>query len=618
MEALPQPRCTADDEACDALCADRPLLAVVPTAEPLPGPSYSGASRASGAAAQQAKREQQQHIVQLYSLRSHCKSRTLSFSSEVLGLQASGRLLVVALRGQLQAFDAATLQHTFSCLTYVPPPPPLRQASRGGSVAVGQRQAAQQQQQFVTEGLASSTSSAGSEAAYQLQTSGGAAADAAAAQPPAATLAPFALGPRWLAYAADTPVPAASGQAVAQRLPLARRDSAGSRASGGAEGEAGSGTGLTRAAVADAALQVGLWDVWWAAVLPVLLCLCMAQVPYCFTAPPLPAPATSLSPPADPQAAAKGGQQLRAGLTAVGSASFRYLSQQYTSWRQGPLDQVQQQREADVAEASAGGRAAAWWEQDGVVSSLRVHGICKLLANAAHVQPSVKQRAHCALPPHPTAPQADAAVAGTVVVRDVASRLVVAHFRAHTSPLAALQFSPCGRLLATASTAGHSINVFAVVPPPLLPGSAAGEDGGFGSGLGAGGGLAGHAVWLYRLYRGVTPASIRGIAFAPDASWVAVSSGRGTTHVFHTPAAAPGASGAGAAQQQQAQQQAGTAAETAVLGCPPKLSAVARARKPGLLSGGVAGAATSAARNLYAGQPAGEPWGASAAQAAGC
>lgn len=229
-----------------------------------------------------------------------------------------------------------------------------------------------------------------------------------------------------------------------------------------------------------------------------------------------------------------------------------------------------------------------------------------LLVNAAHVQPSVKLHSHCA-----TVLQADAAVAGTVVVRDAASRLVVAHFRAHTSPLAALQFSPCGRLLATASTAGHSINVFSVVPSPLLPGLAAGEGGSFGSGLGAGGGLAGHAVWLYRLYRGVTPASIRGIAFAPDASWVAVSSGRGTTHVFHTPAAAPGASGAGAAQQQQAQQQASTAAETAVLGCPPKLSAVARARKPGLLSGGVAGAATSAARNLYAGQPAGEPWGGS-------
>lgn len=194
-------------------------------------------------------------------------------------------------------------------------------------------------------------------------------------------------------------------------------------------------------------------------------------------------------------------------------------------------------------------------------------------------------------------------MAGTVVVRDAASRLVVAHFRAHTSPLAALQFSPGGCLLATASTAGHSINVFRVVPPP--PGSAAAADGGPSGGPSGGSGAAGHAVWLYRLYRGVTPAAIRGIAFAPDASWVAVSSGRGTTHLFHTPATVPGSAALALAQPQQA---GAAAAETGVLGCPPKLPAMGRARKPGLLSAGVAGAASSAARNLYSGQSAGEAW----------
>ncbi len=255
---LPPPRCSGDEEACDALCGDRPLLAVVPATEP-PSLALGAAGRPSAVGAAQPQPQPQQHLVQLYGLRSHGFCRTLSFSSEVLGLQASGRLLVVALRGQLQAFDAATLQHTFSCLTYVPPPPPLRQASRGGGAAAGRRQ-----QQFVTEGLSSSTSSAGREAAYQQQqaAAGSAAGDTAGAQAPALALAPFALGPRWLAYAADTPVPAVSGQAVAQRLPLARRDSGSSRANGGAEGEGGSGTGLTRAAVADAALQVGCrWHV---------------------------------------------------------------------------------------------------------------------------------------------------------------------------------------------------------------------------------------------------------------------------------------------------------------------------------------------------------------------
>ena len=253
LEVLPPPRsCGADEEGGDVLQGDRPLLAVVPAAEPPPGLGALGL--------------QAHHSVQLYSLRSHGYVHeplcTLSFSGEVLGMQASERLLVVALRGQLQAFDAATLQHTFSCLTYVPPPPLLRQLSRSGSSGSSRRQ--QVQQQFVTEGLVSSASSAGSEVSHPQQAGGGGAADAPAAQAPAAPLAPFALGPRWLAYAADTPVPAASGQAVAQRLPLARRDCSSGRASGSLEGEGGGsgaadaarGSTLTRAAVADAALQV--------------------------------------------------------------------------------------------------------------------------------------------------------------------------------------------------------------------------------------------------------------------------------------------------------------------------------------------------------------------------
>ena len=204
------------------------------------------------------------------------------------------------------------------------------------------------------------------------------------------------------------------------------------------------------------------------------------------------------------------------------------------------------------------------------------------------------------LPPPAVAPprllQADAAVAGTVVVRDAASRLVVAHFRAHTSPLAALRFSPSGTLLATASVAGHSINLFRIVPP--APGAEGAE------GLGGG---TGHAVYVYRLYRGVTPAAIRDIAIAPDAAWVAASSGRGTTHLFHTPAAAPGARQPAAAAPATAPQQAGAGGEAGVVGQPPKTLAVGRARKPGLLSGSVAGAATSAARNLYGSQHSGAP-----------
>ncbi len=57
---------------------------------------------------------------------------------------------------------------------------------------------------------------------------------------------------------------------------------------------------------------------------------------------------------------------------------------------------------------------------------------------------------------------ADAAedVQGTVMVRDVVTRQLVAHFRAHASPLSLLQFDPTGKLLVTASSHGHNINVF--------------------------------------------------------------------------------------------------------------------------------------------------------------
>lgn len=57
------------------------------------------------------------------------------------------------------------------------------------------------------------------------------------------------------------------------------------------------------------------------------------------------------------------------------------------------------------------------------------------------------------------------------MVRDVVTRQVVAHFRAHTAPLLLLQFDGSGTLLVTASVHGHNINIFQVKhlhPPPVL------------------------------------------------------------------------------------------------------------------------------------------------------
>ncbi len=63
----------------------------------------------------------------------------------------------------------------------------------------------------------------------------------------------------------------------------------------------------------------------------------------------------------------------------------------------------------------------------------------------------------------------DLGVVGTVMVRDVVSRAVVAHFRAHTAPLLVLQWDASGTLLVTASVHGHNINIFQVghKPSPL-------------------------------------------------------------------------------------------------------------------------------------------------------
>ena len=210
---------------------------------------------------------------------------------------------------------------------------------------------------------------------------------------------------------------------------------------------------------------------------------------------------------------------------------------------------------------------------------------------------------------------------------------VVAHFRAHASALAALAFSPDGTMLATASVAGHNINVFRIVPPAApvasaaaLTSSAAGAAGlaGLGSGGPGGDALAaagaaaargaqqsGYAVHLLRLHRGVTSATIQSISFAPDASWAAVTSHRGTSHVFHLGLAACGAAGAAAAGPAGGAGAAWAAVGAAgqplqldegVAGRPVRLVAAGR----GGGRSGIVGAAAQAARSVY-GQSAGGP-----------
>ncbi|XP_024362578.1 autophagy-related protein 18h [Physcomitrium patens] len=111
--------------------------------------------------------------------------------------------------------------------------------------------------------------------------------------------------------------------------------------------------------------------------------------------------------------------------------------------------------------------------------------------------------------------------AGSVIIRDVVSKTVIAQFRAHSSPLSALAFDPSGTLLVTASVYGHNLNVFRITPPSSISG-----------GCGSGGDVNTSFVHLYKLSRGVTNAVIQDITFSSDSHWIAVSSSRGTNHLF--------------------------------------------------------------------------------------
>ncbi|GMI65478.1 ARABIDOPSIS THALIANA HOMOLOG OF YEAST AUTOPHAGY 18 (ATG18) F [Hibiscus trionum] len=107
---------------------------------------------------------------------------------------------------------------------------------------------------------------------------------------------------------------------------------------------------------------------------------------------------------------------------------------------------------------------------------------------------------------------------GMVIIRDIVSKVVIAQFRAHKSPISALCFDPSGTLLVTASIQGHNINVFKIMPG--LQGSTSACD------------VAASYSHLYRLQRGFTNAVIQDISFSDDSNWIMISSSRGTSHLF--------------------------------------------------------------------------------------
>ncbi|XP_066589843.1 uncharacterized protein [Prorops nasuta] len=90
---------------------------------------------------------------------------------------------------------------------------------------------------------------------------------------------------------------------------------------------------------------------------------------------------------------------------------------------------------------------------------------------------------------------------------------VIAHFTAHSDAIVAMTFDLTGALLMTADKRGHDFHVFRIQPHPGGPTLAA-------------------VHHLYILHRGDTTARVQDMTFSSDTRWAAVSTIRGTTHVF--------------------------------------------------------------------------------------
>ncbi|CAE7641260.1 ATG18H [Symbiodinium microadriaticum] len=117
---------------------------------------------------------------------------------------------------------------------------------------------------------------------------------------------------------------------------------------------------------------------------------------------------------------------------------------------------------------------------------------------------------------------------GSVAVRDVETQTVISQFEDHAEAVECMVWDPSGLQLVTCAALGHRILVHRAV---LGKGHALTLDSGKdGAQLGS---LTFQHV--FTLSRGLTPAVISNIAISDDSQFVAVSSAKGTTHVFRLP-----------------------------------------------------------------------------------
>ncbi|KAG5346510.1 BCAS3 protein, partial [Acromyrmex charruanus] len=96
---------------------------------------------------------------------------------------------------------------------------------------------------------------------------------------------------------------------------------------------------------------------------------------------------------------------------------------------------------------------------------------------------------------------------------DTNADAVIAHFTAHSDAIVAMTFDLTGALLMTADKRGHDFHIFRIQPHP-------------------GGSTLAAVHHLYILHRGDTTAKVQDMVFSSDTRWAAISTVRGTTHVF--------------------------------------------------------------------------------------
>lgn len=119
----------------------------------------------------------------------------------------------------------------------------------------------------------------------------------------------------------------------------------------------------------------------------------------------------------------------------------------------------------------------------------------------------------------PTSPITDKKVitpSGMVMIRDTQALItrnnsIIAHFRPHTHLISCLSFNPSGTLLLSASKQGHTFHIFSILTNILA---------------------VGNVSHLYSLSRGYTDAQVEDCQFSNDSNWCAISTARGTTHLY--------------------------------------------------------------------------------------